>query len=80
MGPQAAGEEPGRGRLVDTQLNSKEEKRMTTLSRTVVQAAAWAALWLVVPARLWAQGTSPWVDGPASRASIPPPAVLREAR
>ena len=24
--------------------------------------AAWAALWLVVPARLWAQGTSPWVD------------------
>ena len=26
------------------------------------RAAAWAALWLVVPARLWAQGTSPWVD------------------
>ena len=25
-------------------------------------AAAWAALWLLMPARLWAQGTSPWVD------------------
>ena len=79
MGPQAAGEEPGRGRLVDTQLNSKEEKRMKKLLRTG-RAAAWAALWLVVPARLLAQGTSPWMDGPASRASIPPPAVLREAR
>ncbi|MYC89165.1 MAG: TrbC/VirB2 family protein [Gemmatimonadales bacterium] len=34
---------------------------MRTLSRTV-GAAAWAALMVLVPARLWAQGTSPWVD------------------
>ena len=34
---------------------------MRTLSRRP-QAAAWAALLLLVPARLWAQGTSPWVE------------------
>ena len=52
---------------------------MRTLSRTL-QAAGWAALWMLTPSVLLAQGTSPWMDGPASRASIPPPAVLREAR
>ena len=26
------------------------------------RAAAWAALWLLVPSVLWAQGTSPWVE------------------
>ena len=26
------------------------------------RAAAWAALWLLFPGVLWAQGTSPWVD------------------
>ncbi len=26
------------------------------------RATAWAAMWLLVPRRLWAQGTSPWVD------------------
>ena len=34
---------------------------MRTLLRTM-RAAAWAALWLLVPAQLWAQGTSPWVE------------------
>jgi len=34
---------------------------MRTLSRTL-RAVAWAALPILVPARLWAQGTSPWVD------------------
>ena len=34
---------------------------MRTLSRTV-RAAAWAALWMLMPSVLWAQGTSPWVD------------------
>ena len=29
---------------------------------TTVGTAAWAALMVLVPARLWAQGTSPWVD------------------
>ena len=52
---------------------------MRTVSRTL-QAAAWAALLALTPSVLLAQGTSPWMDGPASRASIPPPAVLREAR
>ena len=37
---------------------------MRALSRTV-QAAAWAALWMLVPSLLWAQGTSPWVDAVA---------------
>ena len=27
-----------------------------------VRAAAWAALWLLFPGVLWAQGTSPWVE------------------
>ena len=27
-----------------------------------VRAAAWAALWLLFPGLLWAQGTSPWVE------------------
>ena len=34
---------------------------MRTMSKTV-HAAAWAALVMLVPGRLWAQGTSPWVD------------------
>ena len=34
---------------------------MRTLTETV-RTAAWAALLTLVPARLWAQGTSPWVD------------------
>ena len=34
---------------------------MQPLLRTV-RAAAWAALWLLFPGVLWAQGTSPWVD------------------
>ena len=29
---------------------------------TTVRTAAWAALWILVPARLLAQGTSPWVE------------------
>ncbi len=29
---------------------------------TKMGAVVWAALWLLMPARLWAQGTSPWVD------------------
>ena len=37
---------------------------MRNLSRTTL-AAAWAALWLLMPTRLWAQGTSPWVDAVA---------------
>ncbi|MDE2863867.1 MAG: TrbC/VirB2 family protein, partial [Gemmatimonadota bacterium] len=37
---------------------------MRTLLKTVV-AAAWAALWLLTPAVLMAQGTSPWVDAVA---------------
>ena len=37
---------------------------MRTLLSTV-GTAAWAALWLLVPARLMAQGTSPWVDAVA---------------
>ena len=32
---------------------------------TTVAAAVWAALWTLVPARLMAQGTSPWVDAVA---------------
>ena len=32
---------------------------------TTVAAAVWAALWTLVPARQWAQGTSPWVDAVA---------------
>ena len=27
-----------------------------------VRTAAWAALWLLFPGLLWAQGTSPWVE------------------
>ena len=27
-----------------------------------MRAAAWAALWMLVPSVLWAQGTSPWVE------------------
>ena len=27
-----------------------------------VRAAAWAALWMLMPGQLWAQGTSPWVE------------------
>ena len=34
---------------------------MKTLLRTA-RAGAWAALLMVAPARLWAQGVSPWVD------------------
>ena len=34
---------------------------MRTLSRTV-RAAVWAALWMLMPSVLWAQGTSPWVE------------------
>ncbi len=26
------------------------------------RAAAWAALWMLMPSVLWAQGTSPWVE------------------
>ncbi len=37
---------------------------MRTLLKTVV-AAAWAALWLLTPTVLMAQGTSPWVDAVA---------------
>ena len=29
---------------------------------STVRAAAWAALWLLFPGLLWAQGTSPWVE------------------
>ena len=34
---------------------------MRTFSRTV-RAAAWAALWMLMPGQLWSQGTSPWVE------------------
>ncbi len=34
---------------------------MRTLLNTV-RAAGWAAAWMLIPGRLWAQGTSPWVD------------------
>ena len=34
---------------------------MRTLSKTV-RAAAWAALWMIAPGHLSAQGTSPWVE------------------
>ena len=38
-----------------------KEETMRTLSRTV-RAAVWAALWMLMPSVLWAQGTSPWVE------------------
>ena len=34
---------------------------MRTMSKTL-QAAAWAALWMLTPGVLLAQGASPWVD------------------
>ncbi|MDE2676428.1 MAG: TrbC/VirB2 family protein [Gemmatimonadota bacterium] len=34
---------------------------MRMLSKTA-RAVALAAVWMLVPARLWAQGTSPWVE------------------
>ena len=53
-GPVADG---GEGRI-SRQLG---EKTMQTMSRTA-RAFAWATLWWLSPALLWAQGTSPWVD------------------
>ena len=79
MDPRADRAGPERGRLGGNTLNPQGGERMRTLSRTL-QAAARVALWMLTPSVLLAQGTSPWMDGPASRASIPPPAVLREAR
>ena len=32
---------------------------------TTARAGVWAALWMLMPSQLWAQGTSPWVDAVA---------------
>ena len=43
-------------------MTPREKKEtMKTLLRTM-RAAGWAALWLLTPGVLWAQGTSPWVE------------------
>ena len=59
--PQADRVEPRRGRVIGASQRETKEKTMQPLLRTV-RAAAWAALWMLMPGVLWAQGTSPWVE------------------
>ena len=61
MDPPADRVEPGRSRVTAAFRGETKENTMQRFIRTA-RAAAWAALWLLFPGLLWAQGTSPWVE------------------
>ena len=61
VGPERAGGPGGPGRPAD-QADTEEEtmERLELFGRMAARAVL--AAWWLVPAALWAQGTSPWVD------------------